>query len=260
MYTNPGWRFLRFFKLAILPRHSQVIFPCRLFPKTSPRRRVSSSPHSVRCLHAMANSSHLPMEEIYHPEVDVEYFEEYVPGGYHPTLIGDTFCSGRYTVVHKLGFGGYSTIWLAWDQQRRRYVSLKILTARASPDSHEADVLGYMMKSDPTHAGKQFIPPLLDQFSFHGPNGHHRCLVGVPAGCSIAKSKEDSTNFMFPPDAARSTVAQLLLGLSYLHRNGICHGGEDHSAVYLHLPIPYTNYRQISICATFSYAYQTSTP
>ncbi|KAJ6051001.1 kinase domain-containing protein [Penicillium canescens] len=29
---------------------------------------------------------------------------------------------------------------------------------------------------------------------------------------------------MFPPDAARSTAAQLLLGLSYLHANGICHG------------------------------------
>ncbi|RJE23150.1 CMGC SRPK protein kinase [Aspergillus sclerotialis] len=114
-------------------------------------------------------------------------------------------------------------MWLAWDQQRRRYVSLKILTARASPDSHEAYVLYHMMKNDPTHAGKQFIPPLLDQFSFHGPNGHHRCLVGVPAGCSIAKSKEDSTNLMFPADAARSTVAQLHLGLSYLHANGICH-------------------------------------
>lgn len=207
----------------------------------------------------MAESSYPPMEDVYRPEVDVEYLEDYVPGGYHPTLIGDTFCSGRYTVVHKLGFGGYSTLWLARDQQRRRYVSLKILTARASPDSHEGEVLHYLMKSDFTHAGKRFIPPLLDQFSFHGPNGHHRCLVGEPAGCSIAKSKEDSTNFMFPPDAARSIAAQLLLGLSYVHANGICHGGEDNKAVYLGFPIPHTNRRQISICATFSYAYRTST-
>lgn len=79
------------------------------------------------------------------------------------------------------------------------------------------------MENGLTHAGKRFIPPLLGQFSFHGPNGHHRCLVGEPAGCSIAKSKEDSTSFMFPPDAARSTAAQLLLRLSYLHANGICH-------------------------------------
>ncbi|KAJ6114303.1 kinase domain-containing protein [Penicillium sp. IBT 16267x] len=172
----------------------------------------------------MADPSDLPMEDIYHPEVDVEYLEEYVPGGFHPTLIGNTFSSGRYTVVHKLGFGGYSTIWLAWDEQRRRYVSLKILTARASPDSHEGDILHILMKSNLTHAGKRFIPPLLDQFWFHGPNGYHQCLVGEPAGGSIARSKEDSSNFMFPLDAARSAAAQLLLGLSYLHANGICHG------------------------------------
>ncbi|KAI3140493.1 hypothetical protein CBS147326_2194 [Penicillium roqueforti] len=172
----------------------------------------------------MADSSYLQVEDIYHPEADVENFEDYVPGGYHPTLIGDTFCSGRYTVVHKLGFGGYSTIWLARDHQRQRYVSLKILTARASPDSHEGEILHRLMKSDLAHAGKRFIPSLLGQFSFHGPNGHHRCLVGEPAGVSVAQSKEDSPNFMFPPNPARSAAAQLLLGLSYLHANGICHG------------------------------------
>lgn len=53
------------------------------------------------------------MEDIYHPEVDVEYLEDYMPSGYHPTLVEGTFCSSRYTIVHKLGFGGYSTIWLA---------------------------------------------------------------------------------------------------------------------------------------------------
>lgn len=39
-----------------------------------------------------------------------------MPDGYHPTLIGDTL-NGRYTVVHKLGFGGYPTIWLAQDHE-----------------------------------------------------------------------------------------------------------------------------------------------
>lgn len=226
MIINPSWRLPRpFSQFAIILRSNQCRFLFTL--KTSFHRGVSPSSRPFRCLHTTADSSSLPPEEIYHPEVDVEHFENYIPGGYHPTLIGDTFCSGRYTVVHKLGFGGYSTIWLAWDQQRRRYVSLKILTARASPDSHEGDLLHYLMKSDLTHAGKQFIPSLLDQFSFHGPNGHHRCLVGEPAGVSIAKSKEDSTNLMFPPDAAKSITAQLLLGLSHLHANGVCHGGEN---------------------------------
>lgn len=33
---------------------------------------------------------------------------------------------------------------------------------------------------------------------------------------------------MFPPDAARSAAAQLLLGLSQLYANGIFHGGGGH--------------------------------
>ena len=82
------------------------------------------------------------------------------------------------------------------------------------------------MKGDQTHIGKQFIPSLLDQFFFHGPNGYHQCLVGEPAGCSIAKSKEDSVNLMFPRDAARSIAAQLIMGMSYLHSNDVCHGGK----------------------------------
>jgi serine/threonine-protein kinase SRPK3 len=36
-------------------------------------------------------------------------------GGYHPVLLGDTFKDGRYKVLHKLGFGGYATVWAARD-------------------------------------------------------------------------------------------------------------------------------------------------
>ena len=182
----------------------------------------------------MADSSVPPTEEIYRPIVDVEFLEEYVPGGYHPTLVGDTFGNSRYKVVHKLGFGGYSTIWLARDQQCQRYVSLKILTARESREIHEGKILQHLTKSNISHLGKQFIPLLLDQFSFDGPNGHHLCLVGEPAGPSISLSKEMSSNFMFPLDAARSVAAQLLLGLSYLHTNDICHGGLGYLAMYLY--------------------------
>ncbi|OAT10505.1 CMGC/SRPK protein kinase [Blastomyces gilchristii SLH14081] len=173
----------------------------------------------------MARSTSPPSaQNIYHPGVDLEDFEGYTHGGFHPTLIGDTFCEGRYTVVHKLGFGGYSTIWLARDRRNQRYVSLKILTAEASRESREDEILQILAKGDSTHPGKRFVPYLLDRFSFEGPNGHHRCLVGEPAGCSLAKSKEDSTNLMFPRDAARSIAAQCFMGVSYLHANGVCHG------------------------------------
>ena len=82
-----------------------------------------------------------------------------------------------------------------------------------------------LCSGDSTHPGQRFIPHLLDCFSFDGPNGHHTCLVQEPAGSSIAISKEDSVNFMFPTETARSIAAQLIMGVSYLHSRAVCHGG-----------------------------------
>ena len=43
-----------------------------------------------------------------------EWIEEYRPGGHHPVHLGDLF-SQRYKVLRKLGYGAYSTVWLARD-------------------------------------------------------------------------------------------------------------------------------------------------
>ena len=45
---------------------------------------------------------------------DVESPHYYRPGGYHPVHLGDVYRE-RYRVIHKLGFGAYSTVWLARD-------------------------------------------------------------------------------------------------------------------------------------------------
>jgi len=42
---------------------------------------------------------------------------KYSPGGHHPIVLGDTLKDGRYTVRQKLGFGGFSTVWAARDNQ-----------------------------------------------------------------------------------------------------------------------------------------------
>jgi serine/threonine-protein kinase SRPK3 len=48
---------------------------------------------------------------------DEEDWEDYVKGGYHPVKIGDEFSDGRYVVVRKLGWGHFSTVWLAKDSK-----------------------------------------------------------------------------------------------------------------------------------------------
>lgn len=46
-----------------------------------------------------------------------ERLSKYRPGGYHPVCLGDTFKNGRYEIQHKLGWGGFSTVWLAHDRE-----------------------------------------------------------------------------------------------------------------------------------------------
>ena len=51
-----------------------------------------------------------------------EDMSKYCTGGFHPVCLGDTFKDGRYKIHHKLGWGGYSTVWLAKDS---KYVNMK---------------------------------------------------------------------------------------------------------------------------------------
>lgn len=51
---------------------------------------------------------------IYNCNVDAEPVERYRSGGYLPVHLGDVL-GHRYKVVHKLGWGGYSTVWLTTD-------------------------------------------------------------------------------------------------------------------------------------------------
>lgn len=44
-----------------------------------------------------------------------EPLSRYCTGGYHLVRVGDEFNGGKYRVLRKLGYGVYSTVWLACD-------------------------------------------------------------------------------------------------------------------------------------------------
>jgi hypothetical protein len=51
------------------------------------------------------------------PHQTTEEADFYSTGGFHPVSLGDTFNSGTYKVMRKLGYGQYSTVWLARDSK-----------------------------------------------------------------------------------------------------------------------------------------------
>ena len=57
------------------------------------------------------------VDQIFHDLPDpVEDVNEYRPGGYYHIQLGQSLRNGRYLILRKLGYGSYSTVWLARDQ------------------------------------------------------------------------------------------------------------------------------------------------
>ena len=76
------------------------------------------------------------------PSLDnIEHIENYRPGGFHPVHLHDTLADNRHHILHKLGHGGFPTVWLARDRARDQLVARKILTAEASASCPEVEIL-----------------------------------------------------------------------------------------------------------------------
>lgn len=158
---------------------------------------------------------------------DVESLERYCAGGYHPVRIGDRL-HNRYQIIHKLGFGTYSTAWLSLDEMTKTHVALKIGLGNAKSPS-ENEILHLLQDTDASldpHPGRTAIPSIIDEFGFEGPNGHHRCLVTDLARASIAETREASSKRVFQPAVARAISAQLIQAVAFLHARGVVHSGK----------------------------------
>ena len=191
----------------------------------------------------------LPSTHEYEFLEGVERIDKYRPGGYHPVQLRDTL-GDRNKVVHKLGYGGYSTTWLCQDYDTGEYVALKVATAYSDPREPEIiSFLNYDRSNTANHPGRAMIPLIRDQFIVQGPNGIHACYSTVPALCSLSDAKDGSYKRIFRIETARSLIAQLVLAVDYIHLRGVVHGGKLFINSVMTLPDPKL---QISILETSS--------
>ena len=171
----------------------------------------------------------------------VEDLEKYRPGGLHPVAIGDTFAHGRYQVLHKLGFGGTSTVWLARDRQSSRYpsgelVTLKVMSAEQSARPNDVLELAIPRKLFENlrangASARPNVQVIEDSFMQEGPNGSHLCQVSQLAGPSVLSMLDCPGRVKgsrrLRADLARKVANQVTVVVQLMHSAGYVHGGSS---------------------------------
>mmetsp|Transcript_11389 Transcript_11389/g.12506 ORF Transcript_11389/g.12506 Transcript_11389/m.12506 type:complete len:457 (+) Transcript_11389:110-1480(+) len=150
---------------------------------------------------------------------DEEDEEDYRKGGYHPIQLEDTFKAGRYVVKAKLGWGHFSTVWLADDHNRNMEVALKIVkSARHYTEAarDEIEILTEVKKRDADN--KRCIIRLHDSFDIVGPHGKHVCMVFEKLGANMLSLIRLYKYRGLPLPMVKLFTKQILIGLDYLHR------------------------------------------
>ncbi|KAK7367188.1 hypothetical protein VNO80_09197 [Phaseolus coccineus] len=158
-------------------------------------------------------------------EEDDEGFDSYRKGGYHAVRVADQFGGGRYIAQRKLGWGQFSTVWLAYDTKTSSFVALKIQKSAAQfvqAALHEIDILSSIADHDPSNS--KFVIQLIDNFKHTGPNGQHLCMVLEFLGDSLLRLIKYNRYKGLPLNKVREICKCILIGLDYLHTDlGIIH-------------------------------------
>ena len=164
--------------------------------------------------------------------VGEEGLEQYKVDGYHRVSIGEVYDGGRYTVIKKLGWGHFSTVWLVDDATQPegsplRRVALKVQkSARryTSAAKDEIKLLQCVNENAATSASPVRIVKMLNSFEHSGPHGTHTCFVFEVLGDNLLNVIKHYNYEGLPIKVVKLMAYQILEGLDFLHRIcGIIH-------------------------------------
>ncbi|XP_053325110.1 SRSF protein kinase 3-like [Spea bombifrons] len=145
---------------------------------------------------------------------------EYCPGGYHPVQIGEML-NRRYQVIHKVGWGYFSTVWLCRDLQKKKRVAVKITKSGrkfSETAQDEISLLNCVNGARKKESQGENIIRFLDDFKLIGENGLHACLVFELLGPSLLHLMRNHGSDGLPMTCVKRILQQVLQGLNFLHK------------------------------------------
>lgn len=147
----------------------------------------------------------------------------YAPGGYHPVIMGDILRDPRatkgpgYRIMHKLGYGAFATVWLAQRSDTNAFVSVKVTTANSTA-SQEVEMMRAAAAPMREHSQDNILP-LLDSWTFDGPNGRHTVIV-----TTVVAPLSSLRHSSHPPEWRKAVAQGLARAVEQLHVRNIVHG------------------------------------
>jgi serine/threonine protein kinase len=174
-----------------------------------------------------------------------EGLEDYKIDGYHPVHVGEILLD-RYVIMQKLGFGHFSTAWLALDNYNGNYVAIKVQKSDERYIQGAYDEIEILQALAKKNFDKEWIKSLreyykddeeklkeletvehtqvvqlLNSFIHNGQNGKHFCMVFEVMGVTLLEIIKRYNYKGIPLPLVRIITKQILIGLDFLHR--ICH-------------------------------------
>ncbi|KAK4165466.1 CMGC kinase [Cladorrhinum sp. PSN259] len=140
------------------------------------------------------------MEGAYPDDASDIYIEmdhaPYQSGGFHPLHLGDLLGpDGRCQTIHKLGRGGFGTVWLSQDTRNSTYVALKVMIGDLTRD--------------------KILDLNLNNLDRDVPGAQH---IAIPSDHFSLQLAADPTPIL------RKLAHQAAQAMKFLHKNKICHG------------------------------------
>ena len=149
---------------------------------------------------------------------------DYREGGYHRIQIGETFGEGRYIIVKKLGWGHFSTVWMAFDNKMKTHCAIKVQKSDTQYVEAARDEINILESLKKSSEGTEPVVQLQDCFEHVGPNGTHICLTFEVLSKSLLSLMKRYNYKGIPLAIIRIVAKQLLEAVDFIHEKcGIIH-------------------------------------